>query len=298
MKKIELSLGPNFFNWPNEKLVDFYARMADETDFDRIYIGEVICGKRMPFSDKVWPQIIERLLAADKTVVLSTMALPVTVRDRKSIASLSEMDLLMEVNDINGLARRAGSPFVGGPFLNIYNEGAAKALMDRGMETLCPPVELPLTSTKTIAEALPELTIELFSFGRLPLAVSGRCYHARAHKLHKDNCQFVCDKDPDGMDVNTLDDQEFLAANGIQTLSHSVQAITMESQELKENGIGRLRISPHSFDMLAVNHIYRDLVDGKISGKDARAKLEELPLPGKLVDGYIGGKPGHLLAAE
>ncbi|MTI17714.1 U32 family peptidase [Rhodobacteraceae bacterium RKSG542] len=298
MNALELSLGPVFFNWPNEKLVEFYARMADESDFDRIYVGEVICGKRLPFSDKVWPEIIERLLGAGKEVVLSTMALPVTTRDRKSIAGLCEMDLKVEVNDINGLARRSGQPFVAGPFMNVYNEGAALALQKRGMETLCPPVELPLSSIEIIAKALPELTIELFAFGRLPLAVSGRCYHARAHKLHKDSCQFVCDQDPDGMDVTTLDNQQFLSANGIQTLSHSVQAVTLSPDELRAKGIGRLRLSPHSVDMIAVNKIYRDLVNGKIDGEEAQARLSELPLPGKLANGYLGGKPGHVWAAE
>ncbi|AEV35323.1 Peptidase family U32 [Pseudovibrio sp. FO-BEG1] len=298
MSKIELSLGPNFFNWSNEKLVDFYARIADEAPVERVYIGEVICGKRMPFNDKVWPEIYERLANAGKTVVFSTIALPVTVRDRKSISALSEDGELVEANDIAGVHKRSGQPFVGGPFLNIYNEQTAKVLMNLGMETFCPPVELPMKSVEAIAQALPDLTIELFAFGRLPLAVSGRCYHARAHKLHKDNCQFICDRDPDGMDVTTLDDQKFLAANGIQTLSHSVQAITMNRDELLTKGIGRLRLSPQDIDMLAVIEIYRDLVDGKIESAEAEARLQGLPLPGALANGYVTGKPGHLWQAD
>lgn len=298
MSKIELSIGPNFFNWPNEKLVDFYARIADEAPVERVYVGEVVCGKRMPFSDKVWPEIIERLESAGKTVVLSTMALPVTVRDRKSINALAEAGELVEANDLAGVNTRSGQPFVGGPFLNVYNEHTAKVLMDLGMETLCPPVELPMKSVDTIGKALPDLTIELFAFGRLPLAVSGRCYHARAHKLHKDNCQFICDRDPDGMDVNTLDDKTFLAANGIQTLSHSVQAITLSQDELLAKGIGRLRLSPHDLDMIEIAKIFRDLADGVIDGDEAKARLEGQPLPGALANGYLTGKPGHLWAAD
>ena len=232
MSKIELSIGPNFFNWPNTKLVDFYARIADEAPVERVYIGEVICGKRMSFSDTVWPDIVDRLTRAGKTVVRSTIALPVNMRDRKAISALCHSDGLVEANDLTGVSKRSGKPFVGGPFLNIYNENSAKVLMDLGMETLCPPVELPLKSVETIAKALPELTLELFAFGRLPLAVSSRCYHARAHNLRKNGCQFVCEKDPDGMDVTTLDNQTFLAVNGIQTLSHNVQAVTKTKDDL------------------------------------------------------------------
>ena len=35
----------------------------------------------------------------------------------------------------------------------------------------------------------------------------------------KDNCQFVCGVDLDGRTVDTLDGQQFLAVNGVQTLS-------------------------------------------------------------------------------
>ncbi|WP_068311595.1 ubiquinone anaerobic biosynthesis protein UbiV [Polycladidibacter hongkongensis] len=296
MSAIELALGPSFFNWSAEYLHDFYARVADEAPVSRVYIGEVICGKRMPFNDKAWPQVIERLERGGKQVVLSTIALPVTKRDRNSIADLCEMDMLVEVNDVAALAKRAGKPFAVGPFFNVYNEGAAQTLIDRGMESLCPPVELPLSSLATIAKACPQITTELFAFGRLPLAVSGRCYHARAHKLHKDSCQFICDRDLDGMDVDTLDNQQFLAANGIQTLSHSVQALTMAADELRANGVGRLRLSPHSIDMVKVSEDYAAMLADRINSEELEARLRSLPLPGALANGYVGGKPGHLWA--
>ncbi|WP_068083668.1 ubiquinone anaerobic biosynthesis protein UbiV [Polycladidibacter stylochi] len=298
MQKIELALGPSFFNWSVDYLHDFYARIADEAPVERVYIGEVICGKRMPFNDKAWPQVIERLERGGKQVVFSTIALPVTKRDRVSIHDLCELDMLVEVNDMAALAQRAGKPFAVGPFFNVYNEGAAQALIERGMETLCPPVELPLASVATIAKACPDLTMEMFAFGRLPLAVSGRCYHARAHKLHKDSCQFVCDKDLDGMDVDTLDNQQFLAANGIQTLSHSVQALTLSAEEWHAQGIGRLRLSPHDIDMVQVARDYRALLDGEIDSSELEARLKAMPLPGALANGYIAGKPGHVWAAD
>ena len=36
---------------------------------------------------------------------------------------------------------------------------------------------------------------EVLAFGRLPLAVSARCFTARAHNLPKDQCDFRCATD-------------------------------------------------------------------------------------------------------
>ena len=46
--RIELTLGPLLFNWPADQVRDFYARMADEPALERVYLGEVVCGKRAP----------------------------------------------------------------------------------------------------------------------------------------------------------------------------------------------------------------------------------------------------------
>lgn len=35
-------------HWPADRLADFYRRIADEAPVDRVHIGEVVCGKRMP----------------------------------------------------------------------------------------------------------------------------------------------------------------------------------------------------------------------------------------------------------
>lgn len=292
MSRIELTLGPVFFHWPADRLKDFYRRIADEADIERVHVGEVVCGKRMPFSDPAWPEIIERLERAGKTVILSTLAIPATVRERKAVAELCADDRLVEINDLTALPARAGQPFVAGPFLNVYNEAAAGFLAGRGAETLCPPVELPLTAIGRIAEAVPELAIEIFSFGRLPLALSGRCYHARNHGLHKDSCQFVCETDPDGLAVDTLDGQHFLAINGIQTLSQQFQAFCPDAEMIAAHGIRRLRLSPHTADMVQVAKIFRALLDGCETPEGARFLLSCLDLPGSLVDGYTRGRAG------
>ena len=46
--RLELTLGPLFFHWSAAEIGDFYARIADEAPLDRVYVGEVVCGKRAP----------------------------------------------------------------------------------------------------------------------------------------------------------------------------------------------------------------------------------------------------------
>lgn len=296
MAKIGLTLGPLFFNWPPARLEAFYADIAENSVFDRVHVGEVVCGKRMPFSDRVWPGVIEKLAANGKEVVLSTLAMPSTKRERKCVAELCEAGMV-EVNDVTALAFTGGQRFVAGPFLNTYNEETAAFLAVRGAATICLPVELPLSSAAAIAAACPDVEIEYFAFGRLPLALSGRCYHARIHGLHKDACQFVCEKDEDGLAVETIDGQDFLAVNGIQTLSHGVQAFCPGREELAASGIRRLRISPHMADMVKTGRIYRSLLDGAITAGEARTDLAALNLPGELVDGYARSGAGCRPAA-
>ena len=45
MTKTGLTLGPVLFNWSPDRLRDFYARIADEAEVDRVHLGEVVCGK-------------------------------------------------------------------------------------------------------------------------------------------------------------------------------------------------------------------------------------------------------------
>lgn len=293
----KLSLGPVLFNWSPDQLRDFYARIADEADVDRVHLGEVVCGKRQPFTEGLWPELIERLEAAGKEVVLSTLALPYTPRERASVIDFSSLDQLAEINDLTALKTVTGKPFIVGPFVNVYNEGAARFLAKRGATGICLPVELPISSVSVIAAALPEVEFELYAFGRLPLALSGRCYHARLHGLHKDSCQFVCDRDPDGLAVDTLDGQRFLAINGIQTLSHGVEAFCPTPDELAKLGVRRLRLSPHTSDMVAVARLYRALNAGAAGRAETLAGLKALGLPGELVDGFTRGEPGSARAA-
>lgn len=292
MAVIELSLGPLLFNWSPERTRDFYARIADESTISRVYLGEVVCSKRTPFLGPVLVDAAERLVGAGKEVIWSGLALPATEREQGITSALAQMEDDIEINDMSVLWQRSNRPFVAGPFLNIYNEAAAKQLVAMGCSRLCANVELSLDAIGAIHRALPELPLELFAFGRLPLALSGRCYHARAHGLHKDSCQFVCDRDPDGRRVETIEGQGFLALNGTQTLSDGVQVAAANIDRIEKSGVTALRLSPHSMDMIAVSRIFEAFVGRAICERELAAQLRALGLPGPLVSGYLSGSPG------
>ena len=291
--RLELAIGPLLFNWSFERVAAFYDQVAREPAVDRVYLGEVVCGKRGPLLAQALAQAADTLTAAGKTVVWSTLALPALPRDRQSIAALSADPALVEVNDLSGLTHRPlAAPFVAGPLLNIYNEAAAYELVARGCVRLCANVELSLPAVATLSARCPDLEIELFAFGRLPLALSGRCYHARRHGLHKDNCQFVCDRDLDGLAVETLDHTGFLAVNGVQTLSHGVQALDSPLAHLHAAGVTALRLSPHTGDMAKVIASFRAYADGDLAPAELGPAILAADPPGPLVNGYLQGQAG------
>jgi collagenase-like PrtC family protease len=288
-----LAIGPLLFNWAADRVDAFYARIADEAPVGTVYLGEVVCGKRQPLLHDVLARAAERLEKAGKTVIWSTLALPSTLRERRLAAELAaDPDHLIEAGDMSAVWSRTPAPFVAGPLLNVYNAPAAVELARMGCMRLCANVELPLASLAEIGRACPGLELELFAFGRLPLALSSRCTQARMEGLHRDACRYVCDRHPDGMDVATIEGQNFLAVNGLQTLSHGCQLVDVPVTALREAGVSALRLSPHSLDMVAVSHLFRRFADELISPEELALLVEALGPPGPLVSGYLHGAAG------
>jgi O2-independent ubiquinone biosynthesis protein UbiV len=293
--KAKLTLGPVLFNWPPEKWRDFYYRIADEAALDCVTLGEVVCSKRLPFFEPVLADVIERLQGAGKEVVLSTLALIMSKREMDIVRDITAMDdVLVEANDVSTATLLAGKPHTIGPFINIYNEGTLAFFVKNGATRVCLPVELSAKTLSVLAKSAgPEL--EVLAFGRLPLAVSARCYHARAHALSKDNCQYVCSEDLDGMDLDTLDGEAFLAVNGTQTLSYTCNNLIEELAEMQEMGINRFRLSPQNIDMVAVARAFREVLDGKTPTHD----LEDLADGLEFSNGYYHDREGgRMIASE
>ena len=297
---MDLTVGPNFFFWPAETVRGFYRELSGAL-VSRVVLGELVCSKRLPFWQGEIPGAIEALVAGGKEVAITSLALVTLKRERKLTAELQDLDLPVEVNDLTALAHvPEGQPFWVGPLVNIYNEGTLRWLIRRGARRICLPPELTLASIAVLARLGREegVPVEVWGHGRLPLAISGRCYHARLHDRAKDSCQFVCDQDPDGRDVETLDGQPFLAVNGVQTLSQSTASMAHQVEALKEAGVAALRLSPQSQGFRAICAGYADRLAGRIDGAGLEAMLRPMVPGGRLSDGFLTGPSGaHWSAA-
>lgn len=289
-QRLSLTLGPVLYNWPVARWVDFYNRIADEAAVDRVCIGEVVCSKRKPFFDDALLGTVDRLERGGKEVVYATLALPTSKREVRDITDMVQAGYLIEANDIATVNLLNGRAHVVGPFLNIYNEDTLALHLKLGATRVCLPPELPFESIRLMAAA--NGAVEVFAFGRPPLALSARCYSARQEHLSKDSCQFVCEKDHDGMEVRTIDGMPFLAVNGIQTQGYVVTAAVNQIESLRDAGVVSLRLSPQTCDMVRVARVFRDLADGNTTPREAGEALSVLHLPGPLSDGFLRGLPG------
>lgn len=293
----KLTLGPVLFNWAPEAWRDFYFGIADEAPVDSVCLGEVVCSKRRPLFEPYLAAVVERLERTGKEVVFSTLALIMDERETAHVRAIAATEgLYVEANDISAAALLAGRPHAIGPFINVYNEATLAYLVERGATRVCLPVELPAESLAVLA-ASSDVELEVQVFGRLPLAISARCYHARSCGLLKDNCQFVCDQDPDGMDVETLDGVPFLAINGPQILSSTYGNLWGELKVLKEMGIRRFRLSPHNTDMVQVARLFRDGLDGR-DPPQAEERLAELVNGAAFSNGFFHGVEGWAPVAK
>ncbi len=291
--KAKLALGPLLFNWPSGERRDFYFRIADEAPIDTVYVGEVVCQKRAVFLEPVFAEIVERLTRAGKEVVLSTLALVMTDEERAALrATAAESELLVEANDIAAVAALSGRPHVIGPFVNAYNEGALDALFARGAQWVSLPAELSAEAIATLAAHAGGARLEVQAFGRLPLALSARCYHARIHGLHKDGCRYVCGENPNGLDLETLDGEPFLAVNGTQTMTYTVCNLIGALDALAALGVGRVRLWPQAVDMVAVAEAFRSVLDGREEAEAAAARLEDLVGFAPFAAGFYEGREG------
>ncbi len=291
---MELTIGPNQFFWSADIWSGFYDDLA-RAPVDRVVIGELVCSKRLPFYQDRIPEAISKLAAAGKEVALTSLALVTLKRERKLTAELADMGVMAEINDLTVLAYLPeGQDFSVGPLVNVYNEGTLRWLASRGARRICLSPELPIASVARLATAAEELgvAVEVWGHGRLPLAISGRCYHARLHGRSKDNCQFACEDDPDGLEVLTQDGKPFMTMNGVQTLSDSYACTDHQIETLRSAGVSALRLSPQSNGFMRLCELYRQRLDGSI-GKGKLAEEIQTSNPAtRLSDGFLTGTSG------
>ncbi len=291
--EMKLSLGPPLYYWTQEKLREFYEEIA-AAPVDIVYLGETVCSRRHIMRLPDWLEVAKMLAAAGKEVVLSTLALIESESDLKSMRRITENgDFMVEANDMGAVHLMANRmPFIAGPYLNIYNQQTLGLVASLGARRWVMPVEMSHEALQPLQQSLPTgMETEVFSYGRLPLAFSSRCFTARFHNLPKDDCRFLCLDDPDGKTMRTREDQPFLVINGIQTQSALVYNLLGDLDSLRNTGVNVMRISPQSEHTAEITRLFRDCMEQRTSPEIAMRKMESL-MPEVSCNGYWHGRPG------
>ncbi len=292
---MQLALGPILYYWERERVLDFYAQAAG-WPVDIVYLGEVVCSKRRALRLDDWLQIADRLARAGKQVVLSTLAL---VEAESELGAMRRVvangRFPVEANDaaaLNMLGMAASARFVAGPYLNVYNGETLRLLHTLGAQRWVLPVELSRDMLAALQACRPAgLETEVLVFGRLPLALSARCFTARAHRLPKDECAFCCRDYPDGLALATREGKRFLTLNGIQTQSAEACNLAGALPELKRLGVEVARLSPQSQGMDEIVRLLRAAADGALDSVEAERAITA-HLPEGACNGYWHAEPG------
>ena len=297
---IKLSVGPVLFGWPEARVRDLYLRLAGDSDADILYLGEVVCAKRMVTGVEPTVRLADELKDSGKEIVLSTLALPCSEYElqavRDLVAAAGERQLAIEANDMAAvsIASAAGVTFVAGPHLNVYTPYALQRLSELGAVRVVPPLELPPHDIPSVA-AQAGVEVEYFAHGKLPLTFSARCYSARARGLSKHACHHTCFMDPDGIEMRSLDHQDFATVNGIQIMSHRPFTVLDHVQELSQLGVGVLRISPQHERMTELVRRFRAVADGMQDGREALISLGDgSSLEQQFCNGYYHDRQGRV----
>jgi collagenase-like PrtC family protease len=302
-----LTVGPLQYWWPRARTMAFYADVADSAA-DTVVLGEVVCSRRHEYKTEDWLALARDLAVAGKRVVLATLALVASEAELRTLRRVCEQgEFAVEAGDASALAVLARAhaadparpPFWLGPHVNVYSRAALAEYAPLGVAAWVPPLELSIDAAACInpvddivrGPAGPVLT-ELFAYGRMPLAFSARCFTARHHRLKKDECDFRCNADPDGLLLSTAEGKPFLVLNGVQTQSAALHCLLGARDEVAAAGIRRLRLSPSSGDFQRVIALYDAVYNRGASPADAVAELRTLQLPGELVDGYAHRRRG------
>jgi collagenase-like PrtC family protease len=296
---VKLSLGPVLTYWTREALLGFYANLP-HSRLATVYLGEVVCGRRHEMRPADWLGLARELAQAGLEVVLSTQALIESELDLRVMRRIAENgDFLVEANDMGAVRLLAGrARFVAGPHLNVYNPQTLVWLAELGACRWVMPVELGRDALALLQRDRPsQIETEVFAYGRLPLAFSSRCFTARHYNLSKDDCQYRCLDHPDGMPLATREGQPFLALNGLQTQSARVYDLSRALPQMRELGVGVVRLSAQSAGMNGIIEAYHRALLGELSGADLEATLAAHRTT-DYCDGYWYGKPGieHLAA--
>lgn len=296
-----LTVGPVLYHWPRQALFDFYAEVA-ESAADSVVLGETVCSRRREMKMGDWLALARELGENGKEVVLATQTLIESEADLRTLRHQAEQhEFMLEAGDASALQLLAGTaPFVLGPHINIYNQPALVEHARLGAVRWVAPAELSIDALARINPPHQPvqnpggapIATEVFAFGRLPLAFSARCFTARHHHLHKDECEFRCLADPEGLLLSSSEGQPFLVLNGTQTQSAAYQCLIGEAAALRAAGVSRLRLSPLSRGFEQAVAAFDRVMNHGAAAADALGALEAMDLSGGLSNGFAHRRPG------
>jgi collagenase-like PrtC family protease len=251
---MKLSLGPLLYFWSFDDIQQYYQDML-LTPIDIIYLGETVCSKRRSLGFEHWLELANNLATETNTkqIVLSTLSLIEAESELKTLRRYCENgEFLVEANDMAAVQILSENkiPFSIGPTVNVYNAQTLAIMYQQGLQRWVMPVELSGQTLKDIFQDLEKMGLkdkietEVFSYGHMPLALSARCFTARAHNLPKDQCDLKCLDYPDGLTVTSQEGQNLFTLNGIQTLSGLRNDLYHQLPEMQTMGVDIVRISP------------------------------------------------------
>lgn len=248
--KLKISVAAIPYFWNKDTYLEFYQKLA-KLPVDIVYLGETVCSKRRSMNYQDWLSVADMLTRAGKQVVLASLTLLEAESELNYLTKIaSQKNYLIEANDMAAVevASQNNNQFVTGCAVNIYNHSSFNILKKLGMIRWQVPVELGQEDLKSILFYAQnnDVEVEYQIFGRMPLAYSARCFTARHHKLTKDNCQYKCLKNEQGILINTQEGESFAQINGIQIQSAKVNNLINYSQSLIESGIDIVRVVPVS----------------------------------------------------
>ncbi len=287
---MKISLGPIQYFWSKEKVFSFYEQVA-KLPVDIIYLGEVVCSKRRQLNFNDWIEIAEKLTAAGKEVILSTMTLLVADSELAQLKKIcTNENYAVEANDTSALHLLSGQTgYIAGPHINMYNAETLAVLHDAGARRWVLPMELSEQTLSDLQKDKPEkMETEVFVYGHIPLSFSARCFTARAFNLPKDQCDFRCEKFDQGMPLYTQDQQNLFLINGIQLQSGVPCNLLSAVGRLRQLNVDVLRISPQDENMDSIVHAFRSSIDNDSNTSD----IELFSPKDGWCNGYWHGQPG------
>ena len=140
---MELTLGPVLFDWNQDEFFRFYEEAAG-MDVDRVYIGEVVCTRKLGFSRSDLKAIIKLLEDAGKKVTLSSLAVISNEDELEFTRALLSHPCSIEANDmaVFNMADPAVREVFAGPHITAYNAPTIEFLKSIGVKRVTFPVEL------------------------------------------------------------------------------------------------------------------------------------------------------------